>query len=388
MTGTRTAPGYSPGGPTREERCDVLILGGGLAGAATAAVLGRRGMAVRVIDRYPEFPPLFRAEKIEPDQVALLRRLGLFDAIEPHTRRITEIIHARNGRVVYRRPIEQFGISYCDIVNRVRSQIPGNVELRFGVVKSVIVGDRCPGVIMTDGTHYQGRLLVIATGMNSRFAEELGARKRMYMQELSMAFGFMLESIDGKTFAFDAVTYRPKSPIDRIGYLTLFRMGSLMRGNLFAYWRARDPDTREMVKDPTASLHRLLPGLDQVVGPYCLSSKIEAFRIDLYRMDAIAFPGVVVIGDAYQSVCPSTGRGLSKVLTDVDVLCNQCAPAWRGHDRIGADMTGALYRNASKVAVDDDALHRALRSRSMVLGGDMRSRVRRILHEWRFDRGR
>jgi hypothetical protein len=36
-------------------------------------------------------------------------------------------------------------------------------------------------------------------------------------------------------------------------------------------------------------------------------------------MDGVPQPGVVQIGHAFQSVCPSTGMGLDKVLTDVDV---------------------------------------------------------------------
>jgi 2-polyprenyl-6-methoxyphenol hydroxylase-like FAD-dependent oxidoreductase len=35
-----------------------------------------------------------------------------------------------------------------------------------------------------------------------------------------------------------------------------------------------------------------------------------------------------MIGDAMQSVCPSTGTGLSKVLTDVLLLCGEVRAAW------------------------------------------------------------
>ena len=54
-------------------RRDVLVIGAGLAGSAAAAVLARSGLAVTVIDPNAVFPPLFRAEKIEPDQAALLQ---------------------------------------------------------------------------------------------------------------------------------------------------------------------------------------------------------------------------------------------------------------------------------------------------------------------------
>jgi 2-polyprenyl-6-methoxyphenol hydroxylase-like FAD-dependent oxidoreductase len=264
--------------------CDVVVVGGGLAGTATASILARRGMSVVMVDRYREFPPLFRAEKIEPDQVDLLRRLDLFDVVEPKTRLITEIIHARKGRTVYRRPIEQFGISYSDIVNQVRAGMPQRVDLRIGIVKTVAADDRRPSVTLEDGTRIEGRLVVIATGMADRFALALGASRHFLMKELSMAFGFMIEPDGAEPFAFDAVTYKPASVSDNVGYLTLFRMGSFMRANFFAYWAARDELSRDMVRDPKGCLGRVLAGLEQVIGPYKVTGKVEPFRIDLYRL--------------------------------------------------------------------------------------------------------
>jgi 2-polyprenyl-6-methoxyphenol hydroxylase-like FAD-dependent oxidoreductase len=160
-----------------------------------------------------------------------------------------------------------------------------------------------------------------------------------------------------------------------------------MRGNLFAYWPVNNANTREMVKEPTAVLRRLFDGLENIVGAYRVTGKVEPFRIDLYRMDAVSSPGVVVVGDAFQSVCPSTGRGLSKVLTDVDVLCNECIPAWWGKSELGAELLADFYRHPRKVEVDAEALTRALRNRGIVVGNDLRSRIRRRVQQWRFDRG-
>jgi 2-polyprenyl-6-methoxyphenol hydroxylase-like FAD-dependent oxidoreductase len=366
---------------------DIVIVGGGLAGAATAAVLARRGLSVTVIDRFAEFPPMFRAEKIEPDQANLLRKLGLFEGVQPRTRVIHEIIHGQRGRIVHRRPIEQFGISYQNIVIGVREQLPAEVELRIGSVVAIEPHARQPSVSLSDGSRYQGRLVVLAAGMNGPFPEQLGARKQMVKDELSTTFGFMLERTDGKPFDFDAVTYRPRSTADRVGYLTLFRMGEFMRGNLFAYWSIRDPSTRELVSDSKTFLGRVLAGLDAVIGPYAVSGRVEPFRIDLYRMQDCGLPGLVMLGDAYQSVCPSTGTGLSKVLNDVDVLCNTCLPGWLQAPAIDAPMTAAFYTQAQKQAVDDLALRLALAGRESVISTSLAWRIRRQIRAWRFAGG-
>ena len=160
-------------------------------------MLARRGLSVTVIDPYAEFPPLFRAEKIEPDQAALLQSLGLLDKVKQKTRIISEIIHGRAGRMLRRRQIEQFGISYCDIVNQVRAQIPEQVEFRLGRVEKITPDESRPRVELADGSVSVGRLLILASGMSGRLPEQLGIEKRMVKQELSMAFGFMLERTDG-----------------------------------------------------------------------------------------------------------------------------------------------------------------------------------------------
>jgi hypothetical protein len=59
---------------------DIAIVGGGFAGALAALVLARDGWSVTVIDPHESFPPLFRADKIDANQLDLLGRLGLRDA--------------------------------------------------------------------------------------------------------------------------------------------------------------------------------------------------------------------------------------------------------------------------------------------------------------------
>ena len=54
--------------------------------------------------------------------------------------------------------------------------------------------------------------------------------------------------------------------------------------------------------------------------------------------------GLVLLGDAFQSVCPTTGTGLSKVLTDVDVFCHDCVPDWLATSGMGIEKLPASIR--------------------------------------------
>ena len=86
--------------------------------------------------------------------------------------------------------------------------------------------------------------------MSGRLPEQLGIEKRMVKEELSIAFGFMLERTDGQAFPFDAVTYYTGTLADKVGYVTLFRMGNAMRANIFAYWPAKDATTKDCCASP------------------------------------------------------------------------------------------------------------------------------------------
>ena len=367
---------------------DVVIVGAGLAGSTAAVLLARQGMKVTVVDPRKEFPRLFRAEKIEPDQADLLRKLDLLDAVKPRTRMIREIVLAKGGRIRHRQEIEQFGISYQDIVNQIRNQIPQEVEFRIGRVRSISADARQPRVVLADGEEYEARVVLVCCGVGGNLQAQLGIEKDMVADELSMAFGFVIAHIDGSGFPFDAVTYRPTSTRDRVGYLTLFRIGEILRGNLFAYWPARSSESHDFMRDAKGELERVLPGLSDVLGEFSIQGRVEACRIDLYRLKECVRPGVVMVADAYQSVCPSTGMGLSKVLTDVDILCNACIPQWFASPGVGLAKVRQFYADARKRQVDDKALMRALRGRRLATDLSLPWQARRMIAQWRWATGR
>lgn len=358
-----------------------------MAGAVMASLLARKQIAVTLVDPRPQFPPLFRAEKIEPDQADLLRKLGLFDVVEPVIAPIREIWRADRGRVHFRRPIEQYGMRYHDMVNAVRNALPGNVDFHLGTVDQVVADAERPRVRLATGEEMSPRLVVLASGTTAELARSLGVEREPVTKGISLAFGFDLRRPDGAPFPFDAVTYHPDSMRSRVGYLTLFRTRETLRANLFVYWPAQDEETRTFTKNPGTTLDRLLPGLRRVIGDYEISSRIETCRIDLYRVDAPVRPGLILAADAGQSVCPTTGMGLSKVLTDADVLCHDCIPGWLATPGMGEEKVGQFYAMARKRETDAEAWSAAWRGRELATGTSLKNRARRIYRRWRWCRG-
>jgi 2-polyprenyl-6-methoxyphenol hydroxylase-like FAD-dependent oxidoreductase len=62
----------------------TLIVGGGIGGLATALALARRGRAVHVVEKSPDFGELGAGLQLAPNAMAVLDRLGLTSALAAH----------------------------------------------------------------------------------------------------------------------------------------------------------------------------------------------------------------------------------------------------------------------------------------------------------------
>ena len=98
--------------------------------------------------------------------------------------------------------------------------------------------------------------------------------------------------------------------------------------------------------------------------------------IDLYRTEHAVIPGVILLGDAFQSVCPSTGTGLSKVLVDVQTLLH-LVPKWLQTAGMNSSKIREFYSDEHKQKTDEDSLHGALYRRNLCIDHSVGWRVRR-----------
>jgi hypothetical protein len=92
-----------------------------------------------------------------------------------------------------------------------------------------------------------------------------------------------------------------------------------------------------------------------------------------------------LIGDAFQSVCPSAGLGLDKILTDVDVL-SMCVPRWLATPGMGVDKLADFYNHPRKLAADSRGLQRAYKHRCATIDPSLRWQIHCfLLHlKWQF----
>src|SRR5437868_14635561 len=106
-------------GEVQLRRTDVVIAGGGLAGSLAAAMLGRAGIDAVLVDPHPVYPPDFRCEKLDADQLRTLRLTGLDDAVMRASTADSQFWMASFGRLIDKRPGDQRGVLYDTLVNTV-----------------------------------------------------------------------------------------------------------------------------------------------------------------------------------------------------------------------------------------------------------------------------
>jgi 2-polyprenyl-6-methoxyphenol hydroxylase-like FAD-dependent oxidoreductase len=356
---------------------DIAIVGGGLAGSTAAAMLGRAGVSAIVIDPHPVYPPDFRCEKLGGAQVDLLRKTGLGDAALRVATYDGDVWIARFGYLVDKKPSDQYGILYENLVNTIRAEIPASVEVVHAKVTAIATSDDRQRLTLSDGEAVSARLVVMANGLNKGLRRTLGIENRVISACHSITVGFDLEPIGRTAFQFPALTFYPERSSDRMAYLTLFPIGSAMRANLSVYRELDDPWLKLMREAPEAALERLMPRLSGITGDFKVVGPIRIRPADLYVAEGHRQSGVVLIGDAFCTSCPAGGTGTDKVFTDVARLCNVHIPNWLATPGMARDKIDAFYDDPVKTGSDAWSTAKAFHLRSLSTNNGLSWRARR-----------
>lgn len=359
---------------------DIVIVGGGLAGASAAVMLGRADHEVVLVDPHQVYRPDFRCEKLDPSQMQLLRRMGLAGLVLPFATCSRDLWVTRFGRLIDKLPVDQYGIAYQDLVNAVRAGIPGRVGRVWGTVAAIEPGEERQIVRLQGGEIIDTRLVIVANGLNWSLRRSLGITCEVLSPGHSITIGFDIAPKHGGGFAFESLTYHGEHPRDRTAYLTLFKLGRGMRANLMIYRSADDPWLQDFREAPKTTLLALMPGLATLLGEFDIEPPIRIRPADLYAAGNVVQPGIVLVGDAFATSCPAAGTGTNKVLRDVERLCAAHIPGWLATPGMGAEKIAAFYADPEKQAEDLRSRRAAYHLKSLTLETGPVWRVRRLAH--------
>ncbi|MFF8829506.1 FAD-dependent oxidoreductase [Streptomyces sp. NPDC015131] len=167
---------------------DVVVVGGGIGGLATALAAARRGHRVRVLERAARFAEIGAGIQIAPNGIAALDRLGLGDRVRATAVRMDALrfMDGVTGEHVVSMPLTdayraRFGHPYV-VVHRAElhtllldaCRSTGAVELRGGSAVTGYAQDgHSASVLLADGGRVTGDAVVGADGIHSALRRQL-----------------------------------------------------------------------------------------------------------------------------------------------------------------------------------------------------------------------
>ncbi len=336
---------------TKRLEADVVILGAGFGGSLAASALSRQGLDVLLLDCERSRTNPLEAEKIEPDQAALLRDLGLLDERVPAAPPIGMVRNYDGSGIQDFDTVEQYGISWHETVLRLRDVAARGSRVETASVRWIRPDPVRPRVGLDDDREISARLVVVATGGHGGLPDGLSLSRVVDNSLRSLTYGF---DIGGLSSDFTGFNYFLGKNPDGVDFLTTFRVGDRVRAHVFTQQRPGDRVVSEATNSMDGALTSWFPDLDAHLGPVSVSSPITVVNSTYRRTrDAGAADGVVIIGEEFQTVSPTTGDGLTHLLTDVKLLCERYVPGWLAgpHSKVRA-----FYGDPEKLAVGRTAL--------------------------------
>jgi 2-polyprenyl-6-methoxyphenol hydroxylase-like FAD-dependent oxidoreductase len=344
----------APNELSTEPEVDVVVVGGGLAGCVAATMLHTLGATVAVIDRVREPRPEFRAEQVVGPQLERLRDLGCLGHAASGRDATLTTTNARNGRILDRTDVDQIGMPYRDMVANARAVLPPGA-LIIGRVVAIDTSPTLQIVRLGDGTAISARLVILATGLVLQLRESLGIGTEIVSKAHSLCIGFDMTLMNPMRPSHVPLIYYGERIETRVDYLALFQVGDTLRANLFCYHSRTDEWPRAFIEAPDAILDAALPRLRALIGDFTLSGPIEMRENDIRVATDVARDGILAIGDAFQTPCPSAGTGIDRILSDVDALLRHY-PTWTRDSSVAATAIAAYYEDPIKRVFDAECI--------------------------------
>jgi 2-polyprenyl-6-methoxyphenol hydroxylase-like FAD-dependent oxidoreductase len=370
----------------------IIVVGGGMAGLATALMLAKQGHEVTVLERDPEPLPDTPAQSWESWE-----RTGVMQFRQPHLLHVAgwrvledqlpeaaQAVRLAGGvpwnRVSYMPPAlsdraPRQGDEKWDAVNARRPILEhalatvteGAVDVRRGVHVTGLVNDQpghVAGVRIAQGTELRADLVIDATGRRSPLPGWLAAIGAGQPAEEAQELGFIYYTRffrardDGPEPSFHGDVY---APLDSCSLLT----GPADAGtwSVTVYINSRDQALKALREEANWTRllgacplhHHLLADLEPITGVLAASGIVNRLRHLVVDGVPVA-TGILAVGDSWACTNPSGGRGVTLALMHAVITAEAVGEHLRdplalalAHHRKTGERLLPWYRNSAQV---------------------------------------
>ena len=395
-------------------KCDVAIVGGGLAGASLAVALAPLGYDIKVIEavaykavEQPSYDD--RTLAISHSSCRILNGIGLWKMLEADATAIRKIYItelARPGRVVldsaemglteFGHVVEarRFGVAVTgsmEQTDNIELISPASVEeIKIGGPRTILRLESATGV-----SALEARLVVAADGANSFIRRRLQIPTKNHDYGQTAVICNITPEIAHEGRAFECLTQTgPFAVLPHTGK----RCGLV--------WSVATDDAAEILKlDDETFLARAQMRFGKQLGTWAKVGKRTAYPLKLVRASEDVRERLVILGNAAHAIHPIGAQGFNLALRDAAVLAELLADdeqgdpggtgllhtysAWRQQDQRGTIATSdgmtRLFSNPSPFAAGlrttgliAHAISPSLRRYSAIKAMGYRGRVPRL----------
>jgi ubiquinone biosynthesis UbiH/UbiF/VisC/COQ6 family hydroxylase len=359
------------------QQVDLIIVGGGLAGASLAVALRHTSLRIALVESRAPSPPQgwdARVYAISPANVDFLNRIGAWKHLD--SERIAPIRAMRvagdaGGRIefsAYDAGVPELGWILessqmaCELWESAKRQ--ANLTLLCPARPGALAFDGEAATLrLDDGTSLTARLVVGADGRDSwvRQAAGLAALNTPY-EEKGLVANFETALPHRNTawqwFRADGVLAWLPLPGNRISIV----------------WSTPDAHADELCAlPPEVFCDRVAEAGGRLLGDLRLITPPAAFPLRLMRVPQTVAPRVALIGDAAHGIHPLSGHGINLGFQDANALAAllAAAPAWRdiGDERFLQRYQRARREETVLMQTTTDTLRRLFRSPAPGLPG-------------------
>ena len=361
--------------PDTQVNTDILIVGGGIAGLALAALLGRAGIRVRLIEPFPpkplaEIKPSGRTVALMDSSLNIIKATGVWplvaDISNPlETMRIIDDSRAGNdSKIEIEFPardigLPQFGFNVpnAPLRSALYQTVQGlkNITLHApAALKSFDVLDNGVHATLEDGTVINASLIVGADGRNSLVRQISGIEStdHDYKQKAITCLINHSRAHGNVSTEF----HRPAGP---------FALVPLPGNQSSVVWVEEQNRADQLIALKKEEFTQALQAQTQdILGGITLETGPECWPLHTIKAKAITAPRTAIMAEAAHVMSPITAQGLNLSLRDVASLAETIVDAMRN----GLDA-------GSKVILDKYARRRRMDMNTRVFGVDGMNRI-------------